>query len=290
LLSQLDKALADLLSSRSDSSAAVGGPGVPAEYNRGSVADIGINDQRHGRDELAAFKGDADGTLASEAAGGGVDGDDDVVIELTSGDVRLPIADDIQPRWEVLYQYAQNEISREGEVGDEERSDVTHSRIEALLSQRHAVDRLAHEVALQGMKRLAAQQAQESNREAFERAYNARMALAQSIREHAHSNIDWDPVQGFTFDISCVVGLAPDVTHARARMSLHDGADLVSPIYTTDVAEAFYSGGMGGRTARLGLAGKEKRSFTHVIPSQALVLLVELEVTKQDHGEGARVM
>jgi hypothetical protein len=92
-------------------------------------------------------------------------------------------------------------------------------------------------------------------------------------------------VQGFTFDISCVVGIAADITQARARISLHDGHDLVSPIYTTDAAEAFYSGGMGGRTARLGLAGQEKRSFTHVVPSQGLVLLVELEVMKHDHGE-----
>jgi hypothetical protein len=137
------------------------------------------------------------------------------------------------------------------------------------------------------MKRQAAQQAQEANREAFERAYNARMALAQSIREHAHTNIDWDPVQGFTFNISCVVGLAPDVTHARARMSLHDGADLVSPVYTTEAAEAFYSGGMGGRTARL---GREQRSFTHVIPSQSLALLVELEVMKRDHGKAAALL
>jgi hypothetical protein len=96
---------------------------------------------------------------------------------------------------------------------------------------------------------------------------------------------DWDPVQGFTFDIVCVVGLPADVTHARARISLHDGADLVSPVYTTDAAEAFYSGGMGGRTVKLGGANGEKRSFTHVIPSQGLVLVVELEVLKHDHGE-----
>lgn len=94
-------------------------------------------------------------------------------------------------------------------------------------------------------------------------------------------------MQGFTLDISCVVGLPPDVTHARARISLHDGHDLVSPIYTTDAAEAFYSGGMSGRAARLGLAGKEKRSFTHVIPSQSLVIVVELEVMKHDHGKAA---
>jgi hypothetical protein len=97
-------------------------------------------------------------------------------------------------------------------------------------------------------------------------------------------SLDWDPVQGFTFDIVCVVGLSPNITHARARISLHDGPDLVSPIYTTDATEAFYSGGMGGRTAHLGLAGQETRSFTHVIPSQGLSLVIELEVTKQDHG------
>ena len=73
--------------------------------------------------------------------------------------------------------------------------------------------------------------------------------------------------------------------------------------YTTEAAEAFYSGGMvpllprcifvtsctgmGGRTVQLGVAGKEKRSFTHVIPSQGLVLLVELEVMKLDHGKRA---
>jgi hypothetical protein len=114
------------------------------------------------------------------------------------------------------------------------------------------------------------------------------MALAQSIREHAHANIDWDPVQGFTVDVCCVVGLAADVTHARVRVSLHDGGDLVSPVYTTEAAEAFYSGGMGGRTAHVGAAGKEKRSFTHVIPSQSLALVVEVEVLKRDHGEHAR--
>jgi hypothetical protein len=94
-------------------------------------------------------------------------------------------------------------------------------------------------------------------------------------------------VQGFTFDICCVVGLSADITNARTRISLHDGHDLVSPIYTTDTVEAFYSGGMGGRIARLGLAGKERISFTHVIPSQGLVLLVELEVMKLDHGKRA---
>lgn len=71
-------------------------------------------------------------------------------MELTSSDVNLPVADDMQPQWSELYQYAQNELLKEGDAADGGRTNILHSRIEELLSQRHAADRLAHEVALQG--------------------------------------------------------------------------------------------------------------------------------------------